>query len=90
MSDRGRERRQLSRRPALGRSAKGSRLEAKPPCSDLSGIRGREWLAGLTLPLEERESVDAATRHIKFLDTEIAAVEKLIAQQRSPCLSSPR
>src|SRR5918996_504392 len=57
------------------------RLQGKPPCSDLFGIKGRQWLAGLELPVEERESVDAAIRHIEFLDGEIAAVERLIAQQ---------
>jgi transposase len=57
------------------------RLQDKPPCSDLFGVRGRRWLAGLELPLEERESVDAAMRHVEFLDAEIAAAEKLIAQQ---------
>src|SRR5689334_20585806 len=57
------------------------RLQAKPPCSDLFGVKGRRWLTGLDLPLEERESVDAAMRHVEFLDAEIAAVEKLIAKQ---------
>ncbi len=57
------------------------RLKGKPPCSDLFGIKGRDWLAGLELPLEERESVDAGMRHIEFLDAEVAAVERLIAQQ---------
>ena len=57
------------------------RLQGKPPCSDLFGIKGRRWLAGLELPLEERESVDAGIRHVEFLDAEIAAVERLIAQQ---------
>ncbi len=57
------------------------RLQGKPPCSDLFGVKGREWLAGLELPLEERESVDAGIRHVEFLDSEIAAVERLIAQQ---------
>src|ERR671922_660711 len=57
------------------------RLQGKPPCSDLFGIKGRRWLAGLELPVEERESVDAGIRHIEFLDCEIAAVERLIAQQ---------
>src|SRR3954468_9751808 len=57
------------------------RLQGKPPCSDLFGVRGREWLAGLELSPEERESVDAGIRHIEFLDGEIAAVERLIAQQ---------
>ncbi len=57
------------------------RLQPKPPCSDLFGVKGRQWLAGLQLPLEERESVDACIRHIEFLDAEIAAVERLIAKQ---------
>ena len=57
------------------------RLQGRPPCSDLFGVKGRQWLAGLELPLEERESVDAGIRQIEFLDAEIAAVERLIAQQ---------
>jgi transposase len=57
------------------------RLQGKPPCSDLFGVKGRRWLAGLQLPVEERESVDAGIRHIELLDAEIAAVERLIAQQ---------
>ena len=57
------------------------RLQGKPPCSDLFGVKGRQWLAGLELPAEERESVDAGMRHVEFLDSEIAAVERLIAQQ---------
>jgi transposase len=57
------------------------RLQGKPPCSDLFGVKGRQWLAGLELALEERESVDAGIRHVEFLDAEIAAVERLIAKQ---------
>jgi transposase len=84
-------RRRLARREQLVRSrtrAKNEihatlqrRLQGKPPCSDLFGVKGRQWLASLELPLEERESVDAAMRHVEFLDSEIAAVEKLIAKQ---------
>ena len=84
-------RRRLARREQLVRSrsrAKNEihaclqrRLQPKPPCSDLFGVKGRQWLAGLELPLEERESVDAGIRHIEYLDAEIGAVEKLIAQQ---------
>ena len=84
-------RRRLARREQLMRARTRSenevhaslqrRLQPKPPCSDVFGIKGRGWLAGLELPAEERESVDAALRHIEFLDTEIAAVERLIAQQ---------
>ena len=57
------------------------RLQGKPPCTDLFGVKGRRWLAGLELPLEERESIEAGIRHIDFLDGEVAAVERLIAQQ---------
>src|SRR3954469_4930786 len=62
------------------------RLAGKPPCSDLFGVKGRRWLAALELPTEERESIDAGIRHIDFLDSEVAAVERLIAQQ---ALESP-
>jgi hypothetical protein len=84
-------RRRLARREELMRSrtrAKNEihaslqrRLQPKAPCSDLFGVKGRHWLAGLELPAEERESVDAAMRHVEFLDSGIAAVEKLIARQ---------
>jgi transposase len=57
------------------------RLQGKPPCTDLFGVKGRQWLAVLELPLEERESVEAGMRHIDSLDGEVAAVERLIAQQ---------
>src|SRR5579859_2579798 len=87
-------RRRLARREQLVRSrsrakneihaALQRRLQAKPPCSDLFGVKGRQWLASLELPLEERESVDAAMRHVEFLDQEIAAVERLIARRRCP------
>ena len=33
------------------------------------------------MPIEERESVDAGIRQVEFLDAEIAAAERLIAQQ---------
>ena len=57
------------------------RLQSKPPFADLFGVKGRHWLAGLELPVEERESVDAGLRQIAFIDTEIAAVDRLIARQ---------
>jgi transposase len=57
------------------------RLQAKPACADLFGVKGRAWLDGLTLPIEERESVDAGVRQIAFLDSEIAAVDRAIARQ---------
>jgi transposase len=67
-------RRRLARREQLVQSRSRSkneihavlqrRLQGKPPCSDLFGVKGREWLAGLELPTEERESVDAGVRHV--------------------------
>jgi len=84
-------RRRLARREQLVRSRSRSKneihatlrrwLQPEPPCSDLFGVKGREWLAGLELLAEERDSVDAGMRHIEFLDAEIAAVEKPIAKQ---------
>jgi transposase len=62
------------------------RLVARPPVSDLFGVKGRAWLAGLELPLEEAETVAACLRHVGFLDAEIAAVEREIARQ---ALASP-
>jgi transposase len=57
------------------------RLKGKPPMSDLFGVRGRQWLQELELPLEERETADAALRQVEFLDREIAAVEQLVAAE---------
>jgi len=84
-------RRRLARREQLvrGRSRANNevhavlvrRLQGRPPCSDLFGIKGRAWLADLELPVEERETVDAGIRQITFLDSELDAVEKLIAKQ---------
>jgi transposase len=63
------------------------RLKGKPPFSDLFGVKAREWLAGLELPLEEQETVAGCLRHVEFLDREIAAVDELVAQQ---ALDSPQ
>jgi transposase len=57
------------------------RLVERPPISDLFGVKGRRWLTEVELPLEERESVDAGLRQIAFVDAEIVAVDRLIAQQ---------
>jgi transposase len=55
-----------------------------PPveCQALCWGERWRWSGGsVALPVEERESVDAGLRQIVFLDAEIKAVEKLIAQQ---------
>jgi transposase len=56
-------------------------LIAKPPVSDLFGIEGRRWLAGLELPADERLSLEGGLRQIDFLQAEIEAVEREIAGQ---------
>ena len=86
-----RMRRRLSRRGQLVRArsrAKNEihavlmrRLKGRPPVSDLFGVKGRDWLRGLQLPLEEAETVKAGLRHIEFLDSEIEQVERLICQE---------
>jgi transposase len=60
-------------------------LVGRPPFSDLFGVKGRRWLGDLELPEEERETVDSALRQVEFLDSEIAAVERLIAKQALRC-----
>jgi transposase len=89
-------RRRLQRRNQLiwGRSKAKNQIHAvlmrcligRPPFTDLFGKRGRQWLAELELQVEERESVDSALRRIEFLDSEVEAVERLIA---SDALDSP-
>jgi transposase len=84
-------RRRLARREQLVRSrsrAKNEihavlvrRLKGKPPVSDLFGVKGRRWLREQKLPVEEAETVTSALRHVEFLDSEIAAVERLIARE---------
>ena len=83
-------RRRLSRREQLVRSRTRSknevhavlmrRLVGRCPHSDMFGKAGRNWLRTLELPAEECETVEAAMRHIEFLDAEITEVERLIAR----------
>ena len=56
-------------------------LKDRPPAADLFGLKGRRWLAEQQLPLCERETVDSALRQVDFLDTEIGAVDRLIAAE---------
>lgn len=62
------------------------RLVGRPPVADVFGVKGRSWLAGLDLPVEETETIEACLRHVEFLDSEIAAVERHIA---AAALDSP-
>ena len=61
-------------------------LKGRPPMSDLFGKRGRAWLAELELPADERDTVQACLRQIDFLTSEIAHVDRQLAEQ---ALASP-
>ena len=84
-------RRRLQRRSQLVRAKSAAkneihaalmrRLVPKPDVSDLFGKAGRRWLAELELPAAERESVDSAMRQVEFCESEIAAIEKLVASE---------
>jgi transposase len=53
----------------------------RPPVTDAFGKAGREWLAGLELPVDERLTLDGGLRQVDFLDGEIAASDREIAKQ---------
>ncbi|MBW3609314.1 MAG: transposase [Actinobacteria bacterium] len=86
-------RRRLSRRAQLVRARTSVKneiqavlmrcLKERPPVSDLFGVKGRRWLNEQQLSVCERETVDSALRHVDFLDTEIAQVERLIGAEAS-------
>jgi transposase len=52
----------------------------RPPVTDAFGKAGREWLAGLELPVDERLTLDGCLRQVDFLDGEIAAIDREIAK----------
>jgi transposase len=56
-------------------------LKGRPPASDLFGKRGRAWLAAQNLPADEHDTVQAALRHVGFLDGELRLVDRTIAEQ---------
>ena len=66
------------------RAALMRQLKGRPPVFDLLRLNGREWLRQLELPVEGCGTVEAAMRHIEFLDQEIAEVERLIAPSAAP------
>jgi transposase len=57
------------------------RLQGRPPVSDVFGVGGRQWLSGLDLPDDERETIAGCLRHIDFLDGEVAALDRAIASE---------
>ena len=62
-------------------------LKGRPPMSDLFGKRGRAWLAALELPADEQDTVQACLRQIDFLTSEIAHVDRQLAEK---ALASPQ
>ncbi len=52
---------------------------ARCPWSDTFGVHGRRWLAGLALPVDERELVDQTLRLLDVLESEIRAADAALA-----------
>jgi transposase len=55
-------------------------LKGRSPATDLFGAAGRCWLAAQQLPVDEREMVEACLRGIDFLDAEVAAIDRALAE----------
>jgi len=56
-------------------------LKGRPPVSDVFGKTGLAWLRALELGIDERETVDAGLRQLEFVRTELARVDRAIAEQ---------
>ena len=56
-------------------------LKGTSPASDLFGAAGQRWLGSLTLPVDERETVEGCLRVLDFLATEVASLERAVARQ---------
>ncbi len=55
-------------------------LKQRSPATDLFGAAGRRWLTAQELPADEREMVEACLRGIDFLDREVAAIDRALAE----------
>ncbi len=83
-------RRRVARRAALVRqrtraknevhAALSRSLLGKSPASDLFGRGGRKWLAAQPLAEHESETVSGCLRQIEFLDSEIEAIDRKLAE----------
>lgn len=56
-------------------------LCGRAPASDTFGRNGREWLAALTLAVDERATVDSCLREADFLTAKLALVDAEIARR---------
>jgi transposase len=61
-------------------------LKGRPPMTDPFGKQGRAWLSQLELPADEHDTVQACLRQVDFLTSEIAHVDRQLAEQ---ALQSP-
>jgi transposase len=55
-------------------------LKGRSPATDLFGAAGRRWLAAQELPGDEREMLQACLRGIDFLDREVGAIDRTLAE----------
>jgi transposase len=55
-------------------------LKGRAPVTDLFGSAGRRWLGEQELPVDEREMLEACLRGIDFLDREVAAIDRALAE----------
>ena len=72
---------QLQERDSRGASAPDCRPSRRCSAINLFGSRAASGCSQPGAAVEGAESVDAGIRHVEFLDSEIAAVERLIAKQ---------
>lgn len=83
-------RRRVARRAALVRQRTRAKNEVhatlarcllgRAPVTDLFGVDGREWLQAQQLGVEEEETIAGCLRQIDFLDGEVAAIDRQLAQ----------
>jgi transposase len=88
-------RRRLQRRSKLVRSRTRAKnechavlarnLKGRSPMTDVFGKAGRQWLAALELPADERETLECCLREVDFLDSEVALIERELARVALDC-----
>lgn len=93
-------RRRVARRAALVRQRTRAKNEVhavlarallgRCPASDLFGKKGRAWLEVQQLDVEERETVEGCLRQVDFLDGEVVAIDRKLAEWAISCQDAKR